>query len=84
MAPTSLIVGLGLGFATNAAPLLITELAYPTQRGPITASYNSSWYLGSIVAAVRRSRPTIWPFVDIDGPISFFWNNSGPHSEPSA
>lgn len=59
-------VGFGLGFATNAAPLLIvsrprtandlilfvlihfgslnqTELAYPTQRGPITASYNSSW-----------------------------------------
>ncbi|KAG8904531.1 hypothetical protein FRB99_001614 [Tulasnella sp. 403] len=45
------MIGLGLGFATNAAPLLITELAYPTQRGPITASYNSSWYLGSIVAA---------------------------------
>ncbi|KAB5596153.1 Lactose permease [Ceratobasidium theobromae] len=31
------MIGLGLGFATNAAPLLITELAYPTQRGPITA-----------------------------------------------
>ncbi|KAG8974115.1 hypothetical protein FRC05_007863 [Tulasnella sp. 425] len=45
------MIGLGLGFATNSAPLLITELAYPTQRGPITASYNSSWYLGSIVAA---------------------------------
>ncbi|KAG9006696.1 hypothetical protein FRB94_014147 [Tulasnella sp. JGI-2019a] len=45
------LIGFGLGFATNAAPLLITELAYPTQRAPITASYNSSWYLGSIVAA---------------------------------
>ena len=25
------LVGFGLAFATNAAPLLITELAYPTQ-----------------------------------------------------
>jgi len=25
------LVGFGLCFATNAAPLLITELAYPTQ-----------------------------------------------------
>ncbi|CAE6478061.1 unnamed protein product [Rhizoctonia solani] len=43
------MIGLGLGFATNSAPLLITELAYPTQRGPITAMYNSSWYVGSII-----------------------------------
>jgi hypothetical protein len=34
-----------------AAPVLITELAFPTHRAPITAMYNSSWYLGSIVAA---------------------------------
>jgi MFS family permease len=34
---TLYIVGFGLCFATNAAPLLITELAYPTQRGRITA-----------------------------------------------
>jgi len=45
------MIGLGLCFATNAAPLLITELAYPTQRAPLTASYNSSWYAGSIVSA---------------------------------
>ncbi|KAG9120640.1 hypothetical protein FRC07_003796 [Ceratobasidium sp. 392] len=45
------IIGFGLCFATNAAPLLITELAYPTQRGRITAMYNSSWYVGSIIAA---------------------------------
>ncbi|KAG8969229.1 hypothetical protein FRC03_003754 [Tulasnella sp. 419] len=45
------LIGFGLCFAINAAPLLITELAYPTHRGPITAMYNSSWYLGSIVAA---------------------------------
>lgn len=45
------MVGIGLCFATNAAPLLVTELAYPTQRAPITALYNSSWYLGSIISA---------------------------------
>ncbi|KAI0058199.1 general substrate transporter [Artomyces pyxidatus] len=45
------LIGAGLTFGANAAPLLITELAYPTQRGQITSIYNSSWYMGSIVAA---------------------------------
>ncbi|KAH8118062.1 general substrate transporter [Phellopilus nigrolimitatus] len=45
------LIGLGLAFALNAAPLLITELAYPTQRGQFTSIYNSSWYIGSIIAA---------------------------------
>lgn len=34
-----------------ASPVLITELAFPTHRAPITGLYNSSWYLGSILAA---------------------------------
>lgn len=34
------IIGAGLTFATNAAPILITELAYPTQRAPLTALYS--------------------------------------------
>ena len=29
------VVGFGLTFALNAAPLLITELAYPTQVRPL-------------------------------------------------
>jgi len=45
------LIGFGLTFALNAAPLLITELAYPTQRGKLTSMYNSTWYLGSIVGA---------------------------------
>lgn len=45
------LIGFGLCFATNSAPLLIVELAYPTQRAQLTASYNSSWYVGSIIAA---------------------------------
>lgn len=31
------IVGFGLSFSVNSAPLLITELSYPTQRGTLTA-----------------------------------------------
>ncbi|KAG8853281.1 hypothetical protein FRB96_008366 [Tulasnella sp. 330] len=45
------MIGFGLTFAMNAAPLLVTELAYPTQRGPITAMYNVTWYIGSIISA---------------------------------
>ncbi|KAI0342860.1 general substrate transporter [Trametopsis cervina] len=45
------LIGFGLTFGLNAAPLLITELAYPTQRGKLTSIYNSSWYMGSIVSA---------------------------------
>lgn len=33
------------------APLLITEIAYPTHRGFLTALYNSGWYIGSALAA---------------------------------
>ena len=29
----------------------ITELAFPSHRAPITSLYNTTWYLGSIVAA---------------------------------
>ncbi|KAH9037798.1 general substrate transporter [Lactarius pseudohatsudake] len=46
-----LLIGVGLVFSLNAASLLITELAYPTQRGKMTSLYNASWYGGSIVAA---------------------------------
>ncbi|KAG8962512.1 hypothetical protein FRC05_005313 [Tulasnella sp. 425] len=45
------MIGFGIAFSVNAAPLLITEVAYPTQRSTITAMYNSMWYVGSIVSA---------------------------------
>ncbi|KZS92526.1 general substrate transporter [Sistotremastrum niveocremeum HHB9708] len=45
------IIGFGLNIALNAAPLLVTELAYPTQRGQVTSIYNSVWYFGSVLAA---------------------------------
>ncbi|KAF8591257.1 general substrate transporter [Ramaria rubella] len=45
------LMGLGLTFAANAAPLLVSEIAYPTHRAPLTSCYNSLWNSGSVVAA---------------------------------
>ncbi|KAJ4477179.1 hypothetical protein J3R30DRAFT_3291440 [Lentinula aciculospora] len=45
------LIGFGLTFCLNAAPLLLIELCYPTQRGKITSLYNTTWYFGSIIAA---------------------------------
>ncbi|EIW83369.1 hexose transporter [Coniophora puteana RWD-64-598 SS2] len=45
------MIGFGLTFATSAAPLLITEVAYPSQRAVLTSVYNSLWLFGSIIAA---------------------------------
>ncbi|KAN0084410.1 General substrate transporter [Tylopilus felleus] len=45
------LIGFGLTFAANAAPMLVTEIAYPTYRAPLTSLYNSLWYSGAIVAA---------------------------------
>ncbi|KIM26163.1 hypothetical protein M408DRAFT_330739 [Serendipita vermifera MAFF 305830] len=61
-----ILIGIGLCIATNAAPLLITEIAYPTQRAPITAMYNGSWYIGSILSAwityatIRTLSGSVW------------------------
>lgn len=43
----SFMIGFGLTFAAAAAPVLITEIAYPTQRGPATSLYNTLWFVGS-------------------------------------
>ncbi|KAH0835885.1 hexose transporter [Lanmaoa asiatica] len=43
------LIGFGNTFAANAAPMLVTELAYPTYRAPLTSLYNSLWYSGSIM-----------------------------------
>lgn len=44
------MIGFGTTIAMMASPLLISELAYPTHRAPLTAIYNSLWFSGSIVA----------------------------------
>lgn len=43
------LIGFGLTFAAAAAPLLVTEVAYPSQRAQATSMYNTLWYLGSIM-----------------------------------
>lgn len=45
------LLGFGLGFAGSGAPLLITEVAYPSQRGIMTSIYNSLWPGGAFIAA---------------------------------
>ncbi|KAF9468077.1 general substrate transporter [Collybia nuda] len=63
-----IIMGIGLEFCSNSAPLLLIELSYPTQRGKITSMYNSSWYLGSIISAwvcfgaYERAEHSLWSF----------------------
>lgn len=37
------LIGFGLTFAGSAAPLLITEVAFPSHRGQATSMYNSLW-----------------------------------------
>ena len=45
----SFLIGFGLTFAANSAPMLVSEIAYPPYRAPLTSMYNSLWYSGSIV-----------------------------------
>ncbi|KAH6977362.1 putative sugar transporter [Ilyonectria sp. MPI-CAGE-AT-0026] len=45
------ILGLGLALNITAAPLLLLELAYPRQQGPLVGFYNSLWSLGGLSAA---------------------------------
>ncbi|KAF8966553.1 hexose transporter [Flammula alnicola] len=58
------LIGFGLTFAAGAAPMLVTEIAYPVYRGPLTSAYNSLWYSGAIVAAWTTygsfKIPTTW------------------------
>ncbi|KAJ4395954.1 hypothetical protein N0V93_000170 [Gnomoniopsis smithogilvyi] len=45
------ILGFGLALNITAAPLLVMELAYPSQRAPLVSIYNGLWSLGALIAA---------------------------------
>ncbi|KAI1385480.1 general substrate transporter [Hypoxylon trugodes] len=45
------LLGFFTSFISQPSPVLITELAYPTQRGKVTALYNTFFYFGAIFAA---------------------------------
>ncbi|KAL2840405.1 sugar transporter [Aspergillus pseudoustus] len=44
-------VGFATQFFGNSAPVLVTEIAYPSHRGIVTALYQCGWYVGSLIAA---------------------------------
>ena len=54
------IVGIASAFFGGCAPLLMTETAYPTQRGVFTSLYMCGWYVGksSIVLMKQIAFPT--------------------------
>lgn len=45
------LIGFGNGIQATACPILVAELAYPTQRTQITGIMNSTGSLGSLLAA---------------------------------
>lgn len=45
------ILGFGIAITGNAAPTLVVEISHPKYRGTITGLYNTTWYVGSIIAA---------------------------------
>ena len=45
------LIGASTILCAQPSPILITELAYPTHRGKLTALYNSSFFIGAIIAA---------------------------------
>ncbi|TVY47718.1 Lactose permease, partial [Lachnellula occidentalis] len=45
------IVGIGAAVIGLPAPIIIAELAYPTQRGAATSLYNTSFFIGSIFSS---------------------------------
>ncbi|KAF2503352.1 general substrate transporter [Lophium mytilinum] len=45
------IVGFACAFISQPAPILVTELAYPTQRGKVTGLYYTFYWIGAILAA---------------------------------
>lgn len=45
------VLGFGLALNITAAPLLVMELAYPSQRAPLVSIYNGLWSLGALIAA---------------------------------
>ncbi|KUJ22335.1 MFS sugar transporter-like protein [Mollisia scopiformis] len=44
-------IGFGVAIAHGSSPLLITELVHPQHRAIYTTIYNTTWYVGSLVAA---------------------------------
>lgn len=46
-----MIIGFRGLIAVEASPMLVSELAFPTQRSVLVGYYNNLWYLGAMLAA---------------------------------
>ncbi|KAI1783953.1 general substrate transporter [Ganoderma leucocontextum] len=57
-----------------AAPVLVTEIAYPSHRAPATSLYNTLWFLGSITAYLAR----------IATQLSAAWTTFGTFNVPTS
>ncbi|KAJ1559516.1 hypothetical protein HK405_010323, partial [Cladochytrium tenue] len=60
------ILGMGISFASAAAPSWVAEIAHPSYRGVITGTYNTFWYVGNIIATW-----TLYPCSYLDTQLSF-------------
>lgn len=45
------VIGMGIVFANSFAPILIGELSHPKDRQVATSLFQTTWYLGAILAA---------------------------------
>jgi sugar porter (SP) family MFS transporter len=45
------VIGFGLSFEYTAAPMLITEVAHPAHRAPLSTLLNTLYYFGATIAA---------------------------------
>ena len=45
------VLGFGVSFCCVSAPCYVSEMAHPSWRGTLTGLYNTTWYIGSIIAS---------------------------------
>jgi MFS family permease len=59
-----LVLGTGIPFAVSGASQLLAELTYPRERAVITGLFNTSWFIGTIMAAAvtlgTHTMPNDW------------------------
>jgi MFS family permease len=51
------LLGFGVSFCCVSAPCYVSEMAHPKWRGTLTGGYNTTWYIGSIIASWTCKSP---------------------------
>lgn len=52
-------MGFGNSYAQMCSPILLTEIAHPQHRAPLTAVYNCLWNVGALRESDQPSRPAL-------------------------